>query len=296
MSLLDKAVEGKRSIAELTLEFEQKEHGKIAPEIIGEMKRRIGVMKSAARKGVSEEIRTRSGMVRGNAKRYYESTRKRRPLTGELISKGIAYGLAVAEVNASMGLIVAAPTAGSCGVVPGCLLALDEVLGEGEDKLVRAMFTASGVGLFIAERATFAAAVAGCAAEIGASAAMASAAIVEYCDGAAEQAINASAISLKSYLGLVCDPVAGLVEVPCIKRNAIAIANSFAAADMALAGIESAIPFSEVVDAMYRIGKRLPPELRETSKGGLAVTPTALKVRALLEEQKKRAVATSQGS
>ncbi|HZX34635.1 MAG TPA: L-serine ammonia-lyase, iron-sulfur-dependent, subunit alpha [archaeon] len=278
--ILEKAVKERRSIHEVTLEFEREQQGKSREEILAEMRKIAHVMTCAAAKGVSEEITTKSGLVRGSAKKYFSSLRQREnPLTGRIVSKALAYSLAVAEVNASMGLVVAAPTAGSCGVLPGALLALNEEVDSSEEKMLNGLLTASGIGLFIAERATFAASVAGCAAEIGASASMAAASIVEFYNGSAEQAINAGAISLKSCLGLVCDPVAGLVEVPCIKRNAIGVANSFAAAEMALNGVESAVPFDEVVGAMYRIGKRIPSELRETSRGGLAMTPTALKVR-----------------
>lgn len=278
MGVIEQSLEGGRPIWETALRHELVVSGKTEAEIIFEMQRRIEVMRQAARRGTGEEMRTKSGMVCGSAKKFYGSTRAKTPMSGRLVGKAISYALAVSEVNASMGLIVAAPTAGSCGILPGALLALNEEVDTSEEKLCHAFLTASGIGLFIAEKATFAAAVAGCAAEIGASAAMASAAIAEFAGGTPKQAINAAAISLKSYLGLVCDPVAGLVEVPCIKRNAIGVANAFAAADMAIAGIESAIPFDEVVGAMYRIGKRLPPELRETSKGGLATTPTGLKI------------------
>ncbi len=278
MGVVESAIRDGTPIWKEALGHECEVSGKSEAEIISEMQRRIVVMREAARRGITEEMRTRSSMVCGNAKRFHDFVSEKTPLSGRLVGKAISYALAVSEVNASMGLVVAAPTAGSCGILPGALLTLNEEIDGSQEKLVRAFFTASGVGLFIAEKATFAAAVAGCAAEIGASAAMASASIVEFNGGSAEQAVNASAISLKSYLGLVCDPVAGLVEVPCIKRNAIGVANAFAAADMALAGVESSIPFGEVVDAMYRIGKRLPAELRETSKGGLATTKTALRI------------------
>jgi len=280
--LLDRALEEQRSIFELTLDFEVNVNNNRREDVVAEMLRRANVMRDAAHRGVSGNITTQSGLVSGNAKRFYDSLDHSAALTGKLVGKAVAYSLAVAEVNASMGLIVAAPTAGSCGILPGAILALNEEVDGSDERLVNALLTASGVGLFIAERATFAAAVAGCGAEIGASASMASAAITEFCNGTAKQALDAAAISLKSYLGLACDPVAGLVEVPCIKRNAIGVANAFAAADMALNGVESAIPFAQVVDAMYSIGRRLPSELRETSKGGLAVTQTALKVRAMM--------------
>lgn len=279
LELLESAVAEGKSICEKTVEYEMLHSGKSREEIFSEMVSRFEIMRSAAKKGVSEEIKTRSGLVHGSGKKFFSSIQGKKPLTGSLISKAIAYSLAVAEVNASMGLIVAAPTAGSCGILPGAMLAMQEESDCSDEKIAEAFFTSSGIGLLIAGRATFSAAVAGCGAEIGASSCMASAAIVEFFGGSAKQALNASAISLKSYLGLVCDPIAGLVEVPCIKRNAIGASNAFASAEMALNGVESAVPFPEVVDAMYRIGKRLPVELKETSKGGLATTPTALIVR-----------------
>ncbi len=272
------AIEKNIQIWEAAIEYECFCHGKGKSEIICEMQKRFEIMKNAAIKGVSGPVSTRSGLVRGNAYKFFSSFRPEKSLTGSLVGKAIAYSLAVSEVNASMGVIVAAPTAGSCGILPGAIIALSEHTGSDDKKAINALFTASGVGILIAERATFAAAVAGCGAEIGASASITSAAIVEFMGGSQKQALHAAAISLKSYLGLVCDPVAGLVEVPCVKRNAIGVSNAFAAAEMALNGVESAIPYIEVVDAMYAIGRKLPSCLRETSKAGLATTPTALKV------------------
>lgn len=276
MEFTQKVLRSEKPIHELALEYEINYAGKSRADIRSEMGRRINVMRDAALKGTEQEIRTRSGLVVGNGKKLYSSLSEN-SLTGPIVGKGIAYAVAIAEVNAGMGVIVATPTAGSCGVVPGALISLEENLQS--KNLTESFFTASGIGLIIAENATFAAAVAGCGAEIGSSAAMASASIVEYCGGSKKQALDAAAISMKSYLGLACDPVAGLVEVPCIKRNAIAVANSFASAEMALSGVESAIPFLEVVGAMHRLGKKLPSSLRETSRGGLAVTKTALKIR-----------------
>jgi len=276
--LFDKAIAENKSIARATIEYEIETHGKTEDEVFSEMLRRIGIMREAAQKGVNEEIRTRSGMVKGNAKRFFSATQNKKTILGPVLRKAVAYSLAVAEVNSGMGLIVAAPTAGSCGILPGAMLALNEEVDSNEEKLVNGFMTAAGVGLFIAEQATFAAAVAGCAAEIGASASMAAAAVTEFQGGNAKQALNAAAISLKSTLGLVCDPVGGLVEVPCNKRNAIGVANAFTAAELALNGVESAIPFGEVVHTMYNIGRRLPPELRETGRGGLAQTVTGLQI------------------
>lgn len=276
--IIKNAVLQNKSIAQATLEYEIEKHAKTRQQVFDEMLYRINVMKEAAQKGVNEEITTQSGLVKGNAKKFYTKTRGKKTLLGKTLTKAVAYSLAVAEVNSAMGLIVAAPTAGSCGILPGAMLALNEEVDSSQEKLVNGFLTASGVGLFIAHKATFAASVAGCAAEIGASASMTAAAVTEFQGGNAKQALNASAISLKSTLGLVCDPVAGLVEVPCNKRNAIGVANAFTAAELALNGVESAIPFEQVVETMYRIGKRLPSELKETGRGGLATTVTGLQI------------------
>ncbi len=275
--ILEQAVNQNRHIYDLTIEYEMNEYKKSREEIVQEIKNRLKIMRDAAIEGVTNPVKTKSGMVVGNAHKFFEYSHQNK-LLGPVLNKAVAYSLAVAEVNAAMGVIVAAPTAGSCGIIPGILFSLNEEVDSSEEKLVNGFLTSSGLGLYIAHKATFAAAVAGCAAEIGASASMGAATIVEFMGGNAKQAINASAISLKSTLGLVCDPVAGLVEVPCIKRNAIGVANAFTAASMALSGVESAIPFPEVVQAMYNIGRRLPPELRETSKGGLARTETGIQI------------------
>jgi len=197
---------------------------------------------------------------------------------GEPLASAIAYALAVAEVNASMGRIVAAPTAGSCGVLPGVLFSVGEIRGADDSELVDALFAAGGVGAVIARSSTLAGAAGGCQAECGAAAAMAAAAAVQIAGGAPEQCANGVALAFKGLLGLVCDPVAGLVEVPCIKRNATSVAVALAAADMALAGIRSVIPADEVIQAMGAIGRELPASLRETALGGLAATPTGKRI------------------
>lgn len=275
--VIEQAVLQNRPIYELTLEYEMQSHKKTREQIVEEIKNRLKVMRDAAKKGVQKPVESKSGMVKGAAHKFF-SNAKNNKVFSPALNKAVAYSLAVAEVNATMGVIVAAPTAGSCGIIPGVLFSLNEEVDSSEEKLVNAFLTASGVGLFIANKATFSAAVAGCAAEIGASACMAAAAITEFFDGTPKQALNAGAICLKSYIGLACDPVAGLVQVPCIKRNAIGATAAFTSAQMALSGVESAIPFEEVVSVMYRTGKSLPSELRETAKGGLARTVTGIQI------------------
>jgi len=196
------------------------------------------------------------------------------------MSGAISKALAVAEINACMGKIVAAPTAGSCGVLPAVLLAVEESRQVSEKELLLALFTAAGLGMILAERASVSGAEGGCQAEIGSAAAMAAAAAVELAGGSPRQTADAAAIAMKSMLGLVCDPVGGLVEVPCVKRNATGATIALAAAEMALAGVKSAIPIDEVIDTMGEIGKQMPCSLKETAQGGLAVTPTGRRIRA----------------
>ena len=192
------------------------------------------------------------------------------------IIRGAAYALSCLEVNASMGLIVAAPTAGACGILPGCLLTVAEKHDIPHQQVLEALATASGIGQLIVKKATVSGAEGGCQAECGSAAAMAAGAVVEMLGGTPAQAFDAAAIAMQNIMGLVCDPVAGLVEMPCAKRNASGVANALVSADLALSGIFSEIPFDEVVEAMYKVGKALPSTLRETALGGVATTPTAL--------------------
>ena len=199
-------------------------------------------------------------------------------LCGPLMGRAIARALAVAGCNASMGRIVAAPTAGSCGILPGCLVSLVEDRGFREEDVIMSMFTAGAFGMVIANRASIAGAQGGCQAECGSAAAMAAAALVEIMGGSPAQCAHACAMAIASQLGLVCDPVAGLVEIPCIKRNASGLVIAFSSADMALAGIESRIPADECLDAMRNIGDAMSDTLKETAKGGLAATPTGIRL------------------
>ena len=256
--------------------------------VICRMQERLAVMRDSVGRGLAG-VRSRSGLTGGDARRMAEArtriasghaTASGAPMLigGEPLTSAIAYALAVAEVNAGMGRIVAAPTAGSCGVLPGVLFSVGEIRGAGDAELVDALFAAGGVGAVIARSSTLAGAAGGCQAECGAAAAMAAAAAVQIAAGTPEQCADAVALAFKGLLGLVCDPVAGLVEVPCIKRNATSVAVALAAADMALAGIRSVIPADEVIWAMGAIGRELPASLRETALGGLAATPTGKRI------------------
>ncbi len=210
------------------------------------------------------------------------------PIGGEFTAQVIAEALSMGESNACMRRIVAAPTAGACGVMPAVLIPMYWRENLSEAKMLEAMFTASGIGAVIAYRACISGAAGGCQAEIGSASAMAAGALVHLRGGSGEQICHAVAMALKNLLGLACDPVAGLVEVPCVKRNVIGAVNAIAAADMAMAGIESFIPVDEVIDAMGEVGRRLPVELRETALGGLAATPTGRAVKEQMASGKKK--------
>jgi len=242
------------------------------------MAERLQVMRQAAEDGLRATERSPSGLSGGAAARLQAALDENRTIAGPLLARMLARALAVSEVNARMGRIVAAPTAGSCGILPAVILTLAEEKALDERMAVLGLWTASGIGMVIANQASLSGAEGGCQAECGSAAAMAAAAAVEMLGGSPRQAAEACAIALKSVLGLVCDPVAGLVEVPCIKRNASGAANALVAAELALAGIASAIPADEVIAAMRSVGDQLPASLRETAAGGLAATPTGREI------------------
>ncbi|MBR3107010.1 MAG: L-serine ammonia-lyase, iron-sulfur-dependent, subunit alpha [Clostridia bacterium] len=233
------------------------------------------IMVDSVREGQKEDQKSMSGLTGGEGfkmKAYAEKTDG--GLCGPFMARAISRALAVAGCNASMGRIVAAPTAGSCGILPGCLVSLWEDKGFDQRAIVMSMFTAGAVGMVIANRASIAGAQGGCQAECGAASAMAAAALVELMGGTPSQCADACAIAIANQLGLVCDPVAGLVEIPCIKRNVSGLVIAFSSADLALAGIEAKIPADECLDAMRAVGDSMPSSLKETAKGGLADTPT----------------------
>ncbi len=243
-----------------------------------EMDRRLSVMMDSVTAGSKKDLRSQSGLTGGDAYKLLCNIQKGQTLCGNVIANAIEKALAVSEYNAAMGRIVASPTAGSCGILPAAILTMMEAHQIPRQKAVMALFTAAAVGMVIANNATLAGAQGGCQAECGSASAMAAAAIVEMAGGTPAQSAHAAAIALKNVLGLVCDPVAGLVEIPCIKRNAGGVTGAFTAAEMALAGIESAIPCDEVIIAMKRVGDTMPCALRETAEGGLADTPTGHKL------------------
>lgn len=268
------------TIGALALEWECQEAGEPAEALRGKMGERLRVMREAVARGL-QGVKSRSGLTGGDAKlvaKGLAANASARLVGGEPLTTTISYALAVSEVNASMGRIVAAPTGGSCGILPGVLLSVGERVGATDESLIDALFTAGAAGSVIARRATVSGAAGGCQAECGSAAAMAAAAAVQLGGGTPQQCVQAVALSLKGLMGLVCDPVAGLVEVPCIKRNATSAGVALAAATMALAGVRSVVPPDEVVDAMGAVGRELPASLKETAVGGLAATPTGKRI------------------
>lgn len=277
--LVKAAEKSGRLLSELTLEQQAAQIERPEEEIYEGMRCSLQVMREAVADGINPDLRSTSGLTGGSAWRMQQRVERGETLCGRMFGGALARALAVSELNAAMGRIVAAPTAGSCGIIPAAVLSLQEERGLPERAAVLSLFTASAVGMVIAKNASIAGAQGGCQAECGSASAMAAAALVELAGGTPRMLGHAVAIALKNILGLVCDPVAGLVEIPCIKRNAGGAANALMAAELALAGIESAIPPDEVILAMKRIGDVMPASLRETADGGLAQTPTGCALR-----------------
>ena len=250
--------------------------GETTAEIVDQrMDRVLEIMKDAAFSPIKDPVISMGGLIGGEARKLCEFHDLGKSLCGNVLGKGITYAMATLETNASMGLIVASPTAGSAGIVPGMMLALQEVYGFSDKKIRQALFNAGAIGYLAMRNATVAGAVGGCQAEVGIASAMAASAAVELLGGPPLQCTYAASTVLMNMLGLVCDPVGGLVEYPCQNRNAAGVSNALIAAEMSLAGIPQFIPLDEMIDAMYTVGKKLPAELRETALGGCAATPSA---------------------
>jgi L-serine dehydratase len=277
--LIEACESEQKSIGEIMLMMETEKSGRDQETIIGMMEERLTKMKEAVDSGIKDGSTAPSGISGGDAVKMYDYVQEGKSLSGNYVSNAMSFSLATSESNARMGVIVATPTAGAAGILPGILFSLHKNDGTPYKDLVMGLFTASMLGFVIANRSFISGAAGGCQAEVGSATAMAAGTIVELKGGTPQQAVNATAIAMKSLLGLVCDPVAGLVEVPCIKRNVIGTSIAFSAADMSLAGIESRIPCDEVIEAMYRVGKDMPRTLRETALGGLATTETGKQVK-----------------
>jgi len=237
---------------------------------------RMGALYAAirrAKEGYDPALRSRSGMVGGDGAKMREYLKTKKTISGDYAAQVIAQALEMGESNACMKCIVAAPTAGSCGVLPAVLLPYQERENLPDEQMIRALYIAGAIGQVVAKKASIAGAAGGCQAEIGTASAMAAGALCYLAGGSADAVCHAAAIAIKSLLGLVCDPIAGLVEVPCVKRNAAGALIAMSSADMALAGIRSAVPPDEVIDAMREVGDKMDVSLRETGLGGVAATP-----------------------
>ncbi|MFT8311720.1 MAG: L-serine ammonia-lyase, iron-sulfur-dependent, subunit alpha [Sporolactobacillus sp.] len=261
-------------IYEVMIQTEIETTGNKRDQIIEKMSGQLNVMEQAVQRGIHEDIKSRSGLSGGDARLLQSYLENGDTLSGSVLLDAVSKAMATNEVNAAMGTICATPTAGSAGVVPGVLFGLKHKLKPSREEMIHFLFTAGAFGFVIANNASISGAAGGCQAEVGSATGMAAAAAVEMAGGTPEQSAHAMAMALGNMLGLICDPVAGLVEAPCVKRNAIGASSALVAADMALAGIKSIIPCDEVIDAMYRVGRMMPPALRETALGGLADTKT----------------------
>jgi L-serine dehydratase len=234
------------------------------------------IMKAAAKDALTRKLKSMGGLIGGEALKLTQRRMSGDPSAcGGLMSKAISYAMGVLEVNSSMGLIVAAPTAGASGVIPGTFLAMQEEYGFSDKQMIMALFHAGAIGYLITYNATIAGAEGGCQAEVGSASAMAASAVTELLGGSPESSLHAATSAISNLLGLVCDPIGGLVEAPCQQRNAIGVSNALISAELALSGIRNIVPFDEAVNVMYRVGKGLPGELRETALGGMAAAPSA---------------------
>lgn len=270
-----------KPISELIIEQECNLSGLPRHEVWDKMKRNLQTMRAAVKKGSEGKgVFSKTGLTGGEAVKIKEYRQKHRSLSGDTMMEAIQDAIATNEVNASMGIVCATPTAGSAGTLPGIIFMLENRLKLDEEQMVRFLFTAGGLGMVIANHAGIAGATGGCQAEVGSASAMGAAAAVEVAGGTAEQSSQALAMAIANLLGLVCDPIAGLVEVPCVKRNAIGAGNALLSADMALAGCVSVIPADECIEAMKKVGHQMPVSLRETGIGGLAGTPTGQAIKA----------------
>ena len=274
-SMMDACKEQNKTIYELQLDQEMEASDMTKEEIYDYLRKTYEIMKKSANAGLAEPITSMSGMTGKNAFKVNDYSMNSKSISGSLITKAMARALSTSEVNASMGRIVAAPTAGASGILPATLVTMQDEFDYSDEEIFNALLTASAVGEIIAVNATISGAEGGCQAECGAAAAMAAAAIVELKGGSIEQIFTSASFALKNIMGLICDPVCGLVEYPCNLRNASGVVNAIISADLALAGVEALIPFDETVGAMGNVGKELPVALKETAIGGIAGTETA---------------------
>ncbi len=276
--LVEAAASSQKKISEIVLEQQATDMESTVEEVYTTMESSFDVMRQSVISGLDETLRSPSGLSGGSAAKLKKAVEEGKNHYGHLLGNAISMALAVTEFNSCMGKIVAAPTAGSCGVIPAALISVMDEYDLPKRDIVMSLFTASAIGMVIAKCASIAGAEGGCQAEVGSASAMAAAALTEIFDGTPQMVSDSCAIALKNTMGLVCDPVAGLVEVPCIKRNAMGVANAFTASELACAGIKSVIPADEVILAMRQVGQLMSTSLKETAEGGLAATPTGCRL------------------
>ncbi|WP_310602605.1 L-serine ammonia-lyase, iron-sulfur-dependent, subunit alpha [Anaerosporobacter sp.] len=277
--LLNLAKEQEVPLWKVILENEMKLSQMTEEEVFANLSRRYKVMVASSHKAMNQKLHIEGSLINGLAYSQNQYAKQGDTLSGEWLNHVMALALSSSEVNVGMGRVCAAPTAGSCGILPAVLIGMKEAKNLSEREVLQGLLTASGVGAVVMKNATVAGAEGGCQAECGVAAAMAAAAAVEMSGGSAQMALHAFSLVLINVMGLVCDPIAGLVQVPCAQRNASQAVNAIICADMAMAGMKCIVPADEVVEAMYRVGKQLPYELKETGLGGLAATPTAKTIR-----------------
>lgn len=278
--LVDAAKTAKKPIYELMIEQEIKVSKTSREEIVKTMSRNLDVMEIAVKKGAEGDgVFSPTGLTGGEAVKIKKYRATGKTLSGDIMMQAVQNAISTNEVNSSMGVVCATPTAGSAGTLPGVIFTLRDRLNLTREQMVNCLFTAGAFGMIIANNAEIAGATGGCQAEVGSASAMGAAAAVEVAGGTPDQCSEALAMAISNLMGLVCDPVAGLVELPCVKRNAIGVGNAMIAADMALAGLTNKIPADEVIAAMHKVGKGLPKALRETGLGGLAATPTGIRMK-----------------
>jgi L-serine dehydratase len=277
--LLNLCKEQNKKISEIVMAKEMDDNNISYEELMEKMNIVLDTMINSANAALNKETISVSKITGGNAKKIEDYKNKGNTISGDLINSAMAKALSTSEINASMGKIVAAPTAGASGILPSAIITIKDKFNLSKKDMIYGLFTAAGIGEIIAKNATISGAEGGCQAECGVASSMAAAAIVEMVGGKPEVSLNAASFALINIMGLVCDPVAGLVEFPCALRNASGIANALISSDLAMAGVKSLVPFDEVVDAMYRVGKSMPESLKETALGGVAATPTGKKIK-----------------
>ena len=272
--LLQEAQQKQVALSDIILESEMALSGLSKEAVLDRPRQTFGVMSLAASHALSQPLPTVGSLIEGVAQTQFQYSQSGKTLCGPLLNRMMARAFSCSETNAAMGRICAAPTAGASGIIPAVILTVAEQLGGNEEMELRGLLVSSGIGAVITRNATVSGAEGGCQAECGVAAAMAAAAAVEMSGGSAEQALHAAAFALVNIMGLICDSIAGLVQMPCAQRNASQAMNAMLSADFALAGQNCPIPLDEVIDAMYKTGKMLPMQLRETALGGIAATPT----------------------